>query len=182
LFFFFYLFAIIVASSKAGARFGFLVTIVSGALCILVSQFVPTSGEFDVTRFAMRPLAIVGLGIHPRRTGEARRSLEEEDDLAERAFAVANPRFGVDWTIELIPASLLGFWSASHCVIPPHPGIRTSNLYIVAAERPQSLSKALSDAKRRGLSYIDMAGFGRSDCTPIRSRFRGGVEKTFQKL
>ena len=155
LFFFFYLFAIIVASSKAGARFGFLVTIVSGALCILVSQLVPTSGEFDVTRFAMRPLAIVGLGYILAYWGGAEIALKRKMTLLNELSLVANPRFGVDWTIELILRRLLGFWNASHCVILL---TRDSDLdlYIVAAKDPNRFQK-LPVQNAGDFPYIDMA-------------------------
>src|SRR5204863_7954014 len=60
--FFFYLFAVIVASSRGGPLFGFLVTVISAALSIGVGFFAAPQGAFDQTRFVMRPLAIVGLG------------------------------------------------------------------------------------------------------------------------
>lgn len=154
LFFFFYLFAIIVASSKGGIPFGLVVTVVSAALCIVVSHFVPPAGEFDVARFAMRPLAIVGLGYILSYWGGAEIALKRKMALLNELSLFANPRFGVDWTIELILRRLLGFWGASHCVIllTRDAGV---DLYVVAGTDPNRFQK-LPIQSSSDFPYIDL--------------------------
>jgi signal transduction histidine kinase len=155
LFFFFFLFAIIVASSKGGTPFGLLVTGVSAALCILVSRLVPSAGEFDVARFAMRPLAIVGLGYILAYWGGAEIALKRKMALLNELSLFANPRFGVDWTIELILRRLLGFWNASHCVILLTRDAAI-DLYIVSAKDPNRFQK-LPVQSPSDFPYIDMS-------------------------
>jgi len=155
LFFFFFLFAIIVASSKGGIPFGLLVTVVSAALCILVSRLVPSAGPFDVARFAMRPLAIVGLGYILAYWGGAEIALKRRMALLNELSLFSNPRFGVDWTIELILRRLLGFWNASHCVILLTRDAAV-DLYIVAATDPNRFQK-LPVQSPGDFPYIDLA-------------------------
>jgi hypothetical protein len=128
IFFFFYVFAIIVASSKAGATFGFVVTIVSAALSVLVSYLAPTAGGVDVTRFAMRPLAIVGLGYILAYWGGAEIALKRKMLLLNE-LSFSNPRFGVDWTIELILRRLPCFLESIPLRHSPDPGRRGRHLH-----------------------------------------------------
>jgi signal transduction histidine kinase len=154
IFFFFYVFAIIVASSKGGATFGFVVTIASAALSVLVSYLAPTAGDVDVTRFAMRPLAIVGLGYILAYWGGAEIALKRKMLLLNE-LSFSNPRFGVDWTIELILRRLLRFWNASHCVILLTRESEV-DLYIVGAKDPNRLQK-LPVRSPSDFPYIDMS-------------------------
>jgi signal transduction histidine kinase len=153
-FFFFYLFAIIVASSKGGVSFGLVVTAVSAALCVLVGQFVPV-GEFDVARFAMRPLSIVGLGYILAYWGGAEIALKRRMALLNELSLVANPRFGVEWTIQLILQRLLVFWKASQCVILL---TRDSDvdIYAVAGSDPNRFQK-LPIKAQTNFPYIDLS-------------------------
>jgi signal transduction histidine kinase len=155
LFFFFFLFAIIVASSKGGIPFGLVVTAVSAALCILVSRLVPPAGTFDVARFAMRPLAIVGLGYILAYWGGAEIALKRKMALLNELSILANPRFGVDWTIELILRRLLGFWNASHCVILLTRDTAV-DMYLVAASDPNRFQKVPVQSPS-DFPYIDLS-------------------------
>jgi signal transduction histidine kinase len=154
IFFFFYVFAIIVASSKAGATFGFVVTIVSAALSVLVSYLAPTAGDVDVSRFAMRPLAIVGLGYILAYWGGAELALKRKMVLLNE-LSFSNPRFGVDWTIELILRRLMDFWNASHCVILLARDAE-ADLYIVAASDASRFQK-LPVRSPSDFPYIDVS-------------------------
>jgi hypothetical protein len=116
-FFFFYLFAIIVASSRVGYQFGLFVTAVSASVCLAMLVLAPPEGHADTARFAMRPLTVVGLGYILSYWGGAEIALRRKMALLNELSLVANPRFGVDWTIELILRRLLGFWNASYCLI-----------------------------------------------------------------
>jgi len=133
LFFFFYLFAIIAASSRGGVGFGLLVTLVAVFLCLSVGFLAAPTSQFDRTRFVMRPLAIGGLGYILAYWGGAELALKRKMNLLNELAAAANPRFGVDWTIELILRRLLKFWDASYCLIllAHDTGL---HLYLVSSE------------------------------------------------
>jgi signal transduction histidine kinase len=138
--FFLYLFAVIVASSRGGPLFGFVVTVVSAALSIAVGLLFVPPGPFDQTRFIIRPLAIAGLGYILAFWGGAELALKRKLILLKELSVAANPRFGVDWTIELILRRLLSFWNASYCLIllAHDTGLR---LYLVSSEDPTGCQK-----------------------------------------
>src|SRR4029450_9748150 len=116
-FFFFYLFAIIVVASRVGYPSGLMVTSVSAALCVLMLVLAPPEGPIDMARVGMGPLTIVGLGYILSYWGGAEIALRRKMALLNELSLVANPRFGVDWTIELILRPLPGVWDASCCLM-----------------------------------------------------------------
>jgi signal transduction histidine kinase len=153
-FFFFYLFTIIVASSRAGYPFGLLVTVASAALCLAMSLVVPPE-NVDMPRFAMRPLTIVGLGYILSYWGGAEAALRKRMALLNDLSLVANPRFGVDWTIELILRRLLGFWDASYCLIVlVHE--QDLDLYLVSSDDPKRCQKVPVRSQSE-VPFIDMS-------------------------
>jgi signal transduction histidine kinase len=155
LFFFFYLFAVIVASSRAGFRFGLWVALVSSVLCLLVGWLVTPEGHLEVGRLAMRPFAIVGLGYILAYWGGAEVALRRKMALLNELSLVANPRFGVDWTIELILRRLLNFWDASYCLILlAHED--DMNLYLISRDDPQRCQKVAVQS-RSDIPFIDVA-------------------------
>jgi signal transduction histidine kinase len=153
--YFFYLFAVIVASSRGGAVFGFLVTVISCFLCITVGLIATPPGPFDQTRFVMRPLAVLGLGYILSYWGGAELALKRKLILLKELSLAANPRFGVDWTIELILRRLMHFWDASYCLIllAHDTGLQ---LYLVSSDEPNRCQnvrvKGQSD-----IPFIDIA-------------------------
>jgi len=155
-FFFFYLFTIIVASSRGGYAFGLLVTGASGAICVAMAVLLPTE-NFDMPRFAMRPLAIVGLGYILSYWGGAETALRRKMALLNELSLVANPRFGVDWTIELILRRLLSFWRASYCLILlVHDD--ELDLYLVSSDDPQRCQKVPVRSQSE-VPFIDMSDY-----------------------
>jgi len=116
-FYFFYLFEIIVACSRGGKRLGLAVTAVSSILCICVGLVAPSSGEFQLNRFLLRPLAIIALGYTLSDWGGTELALKRKLILLKVLSTVSNPRFGVDRTIDQILRSLLTFYKADHCVL-----------------------------------------------------------------
>ena len=153
-FFFFYLFTIIVASSRGGYGFGLLVTATAAALCLAMSLVVPPD-TVDMPRFAMRPLTIVGLGYILSYWGGAETALRRRMALLNELSLVANPRFGVDWTIELILRKLLGFWKASYCLILlVHD--KELDLYLVSSDDPKRCQK-VPIRSQEDLPFIDMS-------------------------
>jgi signal transduction histidine kinase len=153
-FFFFYLFAIIVASSRLGYLSGLMVTSVSAALCVLMLVLAPPEGPIDMARVAMRPLTIVGLGYILSYWGGAEIALRRKMALLNELSLVANPRFGVDWTIELILRRLLGFWNASYCLILlTHD--QDLSLYLASSDDPQRCQK-VPVKSQADVPFIDM--------------------------
>lgn len=153
--YFFYLFAVIVAASRGGAAFGFLVTVISAFLCITVGFFAVPPGPFDQTRFVMRPLAIIGLGYILAYWGGAELVLKRKLVLLKELSLVANPRFGVDWTIELILRRLLQFWDASYCLIllAHDTGLQ---MYLVSSEAPNQCQRVLVQGQS-DIPFIDVS-------------------------
>jgi len=153
--YFFYLFAVIVASSRGGAQFGFLVAIISAVLSIGVGLLPLSSGPFDQTRFVMRPLAIIGLGYILAYWGGAELALKRKLVLLKELSVAANPRFGVDWTIDLILRRLLKFWDASYCLIllAHDTGLQ---LYLVSSQDPNHCQRVLVQGQS-DIPFIDVS-------------------------
>jgi signal transduction histidine kinase len=153
--YFFYLFAVIVASSRGGAVFGFLVTVISCFLCITVGLMASPPGPFDQTRFVMRPLAVLGLGYILSYWGGAELALKRKLILLKELSLAANPRFGVDWTIELILRRLMHFWDASYCLIllAHDTGL---HLYLVSSDEPNRCQTVRVQGQS-DIPFIDIA-------------------------
>ena len=116
-FYFFYMFEIIVACSRGGRKPGLLVTAASSILCVSVGLIAPTSSDFELNRFLLRPLAIIALGYTLAYWGGTELALKKKLILLKELSKVANPRFGVDRTIEQMLRRLLDFYNADHCVL-----------------------------------------------------------------
>ena len=100
---------------------------------------------------------IVGLGYILSYWGGAETALKRKMALLNELSLVANPRFGVDWTIELILRRLLGFWDASYCLIllVHETGLE---LYLVSSDDPKRCQK-VPVRSQSDVPFIDM-----SDC------------------
>jgi signal transduction histidine kinase len=168
---FFYLFAVIVASSRAGAVFGLLTTVVSAFMCIIVGLLAAQPGPFDETRFVMRPLAVVGLGYILAYWGGAELQLKRRLILLKELSVAANPRFGVDWTIELILRRLMQFWDASYCLIllAHDTGLQ---LYLISSSDPNHCQnvRVQGQADIPFIDISDSAAVVYNDQPPIWSR------------
>jgi len=117
--------------------------------------FVALPPDFDMPRFAMRPLTIIGLGYILSYWGGAETALKRKMALLNELSLVANPRFGVDWTIELILRRLLSFWGASYCLILlAHED--EQDLYLVSSDEPQRFQK-VPLRSQSDVPFIDMA-------------------------
>lgn len=117
IFYFFYVFEIIVASSRGGRRLGLAATAASSILCVSVGLIAPSPGVFEVNRFLLRPLAIIALGYTMAYWGGAELALKKKLVLLKELSTVANPRFGVDRTIDQILGRLLTFYHADYCIL-----------------------------------------------------------------
>src|SRR5262249_24796775 len=117
LLFFFYLFAIIVASSRGGSRFGLVVTALSLLSCLSIVLFAFPDDPAELRRYWLRFFVIGSFGYILSYWGGAELALKKKLALLKDLSVVANPRFGVDWTIELILRRLLKFWDAESCLL-----------------------------------------------------------------
>jgi signal transduction histidine kinase len=117
LFSFFYLFAIIVASSRCGTRMGLWVTAVSALLFITVGLAVTTRTPLENNRFLLRRSAMVAIGYILAYWGGAELSLKRRMALLNDLSQVANPRFGVQRTIEQMLQRLRAFYQADYCIL-----------------------------------------------------------------
>ena len=155
IFYFFYLFAIIVAASRVGYPFGLMVTAVSAGLSVLMVVLVPPDTAFDLPRLVMRPLTIVGMWYILSYWGGAEITLRRKMALLNELSLVANPRFGVDWTIEVILRRLLGFWDASYSLILlTHE--KDLALYLVSNDDPQRCQKVPVNSQAE-VPFIDLS-------------------------
>jgi signal transduction histidine kinase len=93
------------------------VTAASSILCVSVGLIAPTSSDFELNRFLLRPLAIIALGYTLAYWGGTELALKKKLILLKELSKVANPRFGVDRTIEQMLRRLLDFYNADHCVL-----------------------------------------------------------------
>ncbi len=116
-FYFFYMFEIIVACSRGGRRLGLAVTAASSLLCVAVGLLVRTNEVFELNRFLLRPLAIVALGYTLAYWGATELALRKRLILLKQLSAVANPRFGIDRTIDQMLQRILHFYNADLCVM-----------------------------------------------------------------
>ena len=116
-FYFFYMFEIIVACSRGGRKLGLAVTVVSSLLCVGVGLIAPTSGEFELNRFLLRPLAIIALGYMLAYWGGTELALKKKLVLLKELSIVANPRFGVDRTIDRMLGQIVSFYKADQCIL-----------------------------------------------------------------
>ena len=100
IFFFFFFFAILVASFQWGRGSGLRVAVVSAILFSIVG-FTTASPEpaFELNRFLLRPIALLGLGYMIAYWGGREIAFKRRLALLKDLTTLANPRFGVDATL-----------------------------------------------------------------------------------
>jgi signal transduction histidine kinase len=118
IFFFFFFFAILVASFQWGFRSGLGVTLVSATLFSAVGFVTaPAEPAFELNRFLLRPLALLGLGYLMAYWGGYQITLMRRLTLLKDVSTLANPRFGVDHTLGMLLAQLRAFYDAEACLL-----------------------------------------------------------------
>lgn len=115
LFSFFYLFAIIVASSRGGLKLGVWATVVSVVLFALADFSI--NPPADLNNFLIRRLAMTVLGCILAYWGGAELELKRRLALLKQLTFTANPRFGVDRTIGHALQRILEFCDAQYCLL-----------------------------------------------------------------
>jgi len=138
-FYFFYMFEIIVACSRGGRKLGLAVTATSSVLCVAVGLLVHTTEVFELNRFLLRPLAIIALGYTLAYWGGTELALRKRLILLKQLSAVANPRFGIDRTIDQMLRRILHFYNADLCVMILDLGAE-SQMYLAPGRDHMELS------------------------------------------
>ena len=118
IFFYFFIFAIMVASFSRGFGEGFAVTITSLVLFIAVGlNFAPAGEEFELNRTLIRPVYLFVFGYMIAYWGGYEILLKRRLRLLQEINNLWNPRFGVDHAIGTDLDRLLGFYGGSSCVL-----------------------------------------------------------------
>mgnify|MGYP001560009196 FL=1 len=113
IFFFFYLFAILVASHARGFREGMLVTTASVLLFVTIGVVTaPTGNEFELNRTLIRPVYLFALGYMIAYWGGHEMLLKRRLRLLQEVNNLWNPRLGVDHAIGTNLDRLLEFYDA----------------------------------------------------------------------
>ena len=116
-FFFFYTFAIIAASSRGGAKLGLAVTLASAGLFMSLGWKTTPKEQFEWNRFLVRAFSLLSMGYIMAYWGGAEWALKKRLALLKQLSLAANPRFGVDRTIEQMLRRVLGFYDGEYCVL-----------------------------------------------------------------
>jgi signal transduction histidine kinase len=131
------------------------VTVASAGIYLLITGLVSPPASYDLVRLATRPVAILGLGLILAYWGGAEIALKKKLALLNELSVLANPRFGVDWTIELILQRLLAFWDASQCLILLTHDAEMS-LYLISKDDPTRFRK-VPVRDQSDLPFIDIS-------------------------
>jgi len=116
-FFFFYTFAVIVASSRGGRNLGLAVTVVSTVSFLFVGWETTPNDQFELNRFLVRPLGLLAMGYVMAYWGGAELSLKKRLTLLKELSLGGNPRFGVDRTVEQMLRRILSFYDGESCTL-----------------------------------------------------------------
>ena len=113
-FFFFYLFAIIAGSSRAGTKFGLTLTLACTALFLTLNVTFLSELQLDVPRFVRRTVYMAALGSIVAYWGGAEAVLRLRLTLLKELSQIANPRFGIDRTVRQTLRRFLDFYDADY--------------------------------------------------------------------
>ena len=113
-FFFFYLFAIIAASSRGGTKLGLLVTAACTAAFLTLNIVMLERLGLDVARFARRTVYMAVLGFMLAHWGGAEATLRRKLTFLKELSLGANPRLGVDRTIRQLLRRLVHYYDADY--------------------------------------------------------------------
>jgi signal transduction histidine kinase len=145
IFFFFFFFAILVASFGWGFGSGLRVTIVSAVLFTIVGYATaPAEPEFQLNRLLLRPIQLVVLGYMIAIWGGLQSRLKARLRLLKEVSLIANPRFGVERTIQSVLESLRSSYRADTCllILQKSQASQPIRLYGSSSEGPYNLHRA----------------------------------------
>lgn len=118
IFFFGFYFSILVASFRWGFVSGLRVTMVSTFLFTIIGFLtVSSKSDFELNRFLLRPIFLLGLGYMMARWGGFEIALEQRLALLRDVTMLANPRFGIDRMIGSLMERLRAFYDVDACLL-----------------------------------------------------------------
>lgn len=118
LFFLFFFFAVLVASFRQGFRAGLSLAVVSAVSFTLVGFYAaPPEPRFEWNRFLLRPISLFVLGYMMAYWGGRELTLKRELNLLRELSGLANPRFGLAYTLGSIMRRLRAFYGAESCLL-----------------------------------------------------------------
>jgi signal transduction histidine kinase len=121
IFIFFYLFVILVACSRLGARAGLMVTLAATGSFLLIAYGSRVSGaEWNLV--LMRALSLVAVGYVLTYWASAEYAVRRKMDLLREVSLTSNPRFGVNRTSSHLMRRVLEFFDADTCVLLEYSG------------------------------------------------------------
>jgi signal transduction histidine kinase len=122
LFFFGYFFAILVASFRHGFAEGLRVSFASVGLFVFASLLTAVQGVgFELNRFLLRPTYLLLLGYMIAYWGGFETTLKRRLSLLREISMLANPRFGVEYTLTSLLRRLLTHYGASSSFLVTKP-------------------------------------------------------------
>lgn len=117
-FFFFFFFAILVASFQWGFGSGLRVGLISAVLFSVVGFVTaPPKPDFALNRLLLRTMTLLGFGYMMAYWGGCEVVLKRRLTLLKDVSTLANPRFGVDYTLGSLTESLRAFYDADACLL-----------------------------------------------------------------
>ena len=118
IFFNFFFFAILVASFGWGYKAGLRLTLFSAVLFTVVAvKTAPLGPAFELNRLMLRVMQLLILGFLISRWGGFKINLRDRLQLLKDVTVFANPRFGIDRTINAILESLRAFYEAESALL-----------------------------------------------------------------
>jgi signal transduction histidine kinase len=118
IFFNFFFFAILVASFGWGYKAGLRLTLYSAVLFTVVAVTTASAGPaFELNRLMLRVMQLLILGFLISRWGGFKINLRDRLQLLKEVTVFANPRFGIDRTINAILESLRAFYQAESALL-----------------------------------------------------------------
>lgn len=116
IFFFFLFFSILVASFGWGFTEGVRMTLVTASLFTIVGVLFRTSETLDLSKFLLRPTSLLALGYMIAHWGGFEVKLKSRLGLLKDISSFADPRFGLDHTVNQLMDRLRSFYKADSCL------------------------------------------------------------------
>lgn len=158
IFFFFFFFAILVASFRWGFQEGVLVTVASAILFSVIGYAgAPAGQNFELNRFLLRPIYLLGLGYLMAYWGGAEIDLKRRLALLKEVNTLSNPRFGIAHTILDIMKRVRGFYDADSALLVVEGGAETRQFHLLRVNRVGSGEEVQRDSLPQELAMQFLA-------------------------
>ena len=118
IFFLLLFFPILVASFRCGFASGLTMTVIATTLFVIVGYLTaPTGADFELNRFLLRAVTLLGLGYMIAHWGGSEIELKRRLQLLKDVTNLSNPRFGAGRTISLGLERLRSFYKADASIL-----------------------------------------------------------------